>query len=228
MHNPTFHKAVLIGLLSGVTGLTSLSLQAAPTDKTDAIKVKISAEIAEVEGLHNGKPVVIRRNQNAQNTIDSDYALTSRECPPFCVQPMQIAPGVQTIGELEMLDFLKRKAAGDTQLLIIDSRTPDWVAKGTIPGAINLPWTQLYPEASTYEPLVVESILIERMGAKVSGGIWDFSQVKELVLFCNGPWCGQSPTNIKTLLSMGYPAHKIFWYRGGMQGWHALGLTTVK
>jgi rhodanese-related sulfurtransferase len=27
---------------------------------------------------------------------------------------------------------------------------------------------------------------------------------------------------------MGYPAHKIHWYRGGMQAWHSLGLTTVK
>jgi hypothetical protein len=30
------------------------------------------------------------------------------------------------------------------------------------------------------------------------------------------------------LLKIGYPAHKLFWYRGGMQDWENLGLTTVK
>jgi hypothetical protein len=29
------------------------------------------------------------------------------------------------------------------------------------------------------------------------------------------------------LLALGYPAHKIKWYRGGMQSWKSLGLTTV-
>ncbi|MDX1348428.1 MAG: rhodanese-like domain-containing protein [Thiomicrorhabdus chilensis] len=191
------------------------------------LKVKITTEISAITVMHNGKPVVIQRNQNAENKIIEDYALTSRNCPPFCVQPMTLLPGVNTIGEIELLEFLKRKAAGDKNLLIIDSRTPDWVAKGTIPSAINLPWTQLYREASNFEPIVVESILTDRFGAKTEDGIWDFSDAKELVLFCNGPWCGQSPTNIKTLVSMGYPAHKIHWYRGGMQAWNALGLTTV-
>ena len=141
---------------------------------------------------------------------------------------MTLLPGVNTIGEIEMLGYLERKSKGDENLLIIDSRTPDWVAKGTIPTAINLPWTQLHREAASFEPMVVEAILTERFGAKVEDGIWDFSKAKELVMFCNGPWCGQSPINIKTLVSMGYPADKIHWYRGGMQAWHALGLTVVK
>lgn len=34
--------------------------------------------------------------------------------------------------------------------------------------------------------------------------------------------------NIKDLLKIGYPVHKIFWYCGGMQDWENLGLTTVK
>jgi hypothetical protein len=29
------------------------------------------------------------------------------------------------------------------------------------------------------------------------------------------------------LLAMGYPAHKLKWYRGGIQEWKQLGLTTV-
>ena len=57
--------------------------------------------------------------------------------------------------------------------------------------------------------------------------LWNFAGAKTLVFYCNGPWCGQSPTNIKQLLSLGYPAHKLKWYRGGIQAWKSLGLTTV-
>ncbi|WP_321323053.1 rhodanese-like domain-containing protein [Thiomicrorhabdus sp.] len=219
------HKIVLI--CTTLVMLFSVQAWSAENSKSD-LKVKITDKIGSVTLMHNGKPIVVQRNQNPENTIIEDYALTSRNCPPFCVQPMNLLPGVTTIGELEMLDFLKRKSDGDKSLLIIDSRTPDWVAKGTIPTAINIPWTQLYRKSSSFEAFVVEGILTDRFGAKVEDGIWDFSNAKDLVMFCNGPWCGQSPTNIKTLVSMGYPAHKIFWYRGGMQAWNALGLTTVK
>ncbi len=192
------------------------------------LKVNITPKIASITVKHQGKPITIQRNQDTQNKIIEDYALTSRECPPFCVQPMQLLPGVNTVGEIEMLDFLTRVAKGDDTLLIIDSRTPDWVAKGTIPSAVNIPWTQLHREAASFEPIVIEGLLTDRFGATVEDGIWDFSKAKELVMFCNGPWCGQSPTNIKTLVSMGYPADKIHWYRGGMQAWTSLGLTTAK
>lgn len=191
------------------------------------MKVKITDKLAEIKVQHNGKTVVIKRNQDQANTIDQDFALTSRECPPFCLQPMTLLPGVNTIGELELLELLQQKAAGDSSIVVIDSRTPDWVAKGTIPSAINIPWTKLFPQSSAYEPLEVEGILTLQFGATVVDNIWDFSNAKTLVMFCNGPWCGQSPTNIKALVNMGYPAHKIFWYRGGMQAWHAAGFTTV-
>ena len=55
----------------------------------------------------------------------------------------------------------------------------------------------------------------------------NYTNAKTLVMFCNGIWCGQSPNNILNLLKFGYPAHKIKWYRGGMQDWEILGLTTV-
>ena len=51
--------------------------------------------------------------------------------------------------------------------------------------------------------------------------------VREVVLFCNGPWCGQSPTAIRRMIEAGYPAEKISYYRWGMQGWRMLGLTVA-
>ena len=56
---------------------------------------------------------------------------------------------------------------------------------------------------------------------------WDFSHAKDLLLWCDGPWCDQSPRAIHGLISAGYPAEKLYYYRGGMQMWQSLGLTTV-
>jgi rhodanese-related sulfurtransferase len=188
--------------------------------------VGITPDISSVEVVHKGKTVRIERNQDNKNTIAADYALTSRPCPPFCIRPIKLAPGVQTIGELEMLDYLVAAGKPGSDILVIDSRTPDWVAKGTIPASVNIPWTLLKEDTS--DPITIAGIMEERFGAIDEDGLWNFSEVKTLVLFCNGMWCGQSPRNIKTLLKYGYPADKIKWYRGGMQNWQALGLTTVK
>jgi rhodanese-related sulfurtransferase len=190
------------------------------------LEVGIAADIQSVDVMHGGQKVTIQRNQNTNNNINPAFAKTSRKCPPFCIQPGELAPGVKTIGELEMLQYLQRVSAGDKTVMVIDSRTPDWVEKGTIPGAVSIPWDKLNIGKS--DPITVQEILEKQLGAKQSEGFWDFSGAKTLVMFCNGHWCGQSPTNIKGLLKIGYPAHKLVWYRGGMQEWETLGLTTVK
>jgi len=187
--------------------------------------VGITPDKAYVQVMHNGKSVRIERNQDNKNTVKADYALTSRPCPPFCIRPIVLAPGVETIAELEMLDYLGKVSNGDDSILVIDSRTPDWVMKGTIPGSVNIPWTLLKEDTS--DPLTISGILSDQFGAEFDDDLWDFSGVKTLVMFCNGMWCGQSPRNIMTLLKFGYPADKIKWYRGGMQDWEVLGLTTV-
>lgn len=188
-------------------------------------EVGITPDTAFIVVKHEGKEVTIMRNQDQANRVKDDYALTSRPCPPFCIRPIKLAPGVETIGEVEMLDYLVKASEKESRILVIDSRTPDWVAKGTIPGSVNIPWTKL--KMDTSDPLTISSIMQERFGAKLNDELWDFSQAKTLVFYCNGMWCGQSPRNIMTLLQFGYPAHKIKWYRGGMQDWEVLGLTTV-
>lgn len=187
--------------------------------------VNISHGLGRVEVLHGGKNVFIERNPDPFNLVDPDYSMTSRPCPPYCIQPMHIAPGVETIGELELLDYL-RKAATDNSLLVIDSRDGDWPRRsGIIPGAELIPWTELHPAHN--DPEKIADILSLRFGAARSGGLWNFENARTLIFYCNGAWCGQSPTNIKQLLAYGYPAHKIKWYRGGMQSWKVFGLTTV-
>ena len=193
----------------------------------DKLKVQITADIASVTVKHHGKNVVIQRNQDGKNTINPDYAITSRDCPPFCIKPIKLADGVETIAELEVLQYLQKVSNGDKGVLVIDSRTPSWVKKGTIPGSVNIPWTELSLTAGG-NALSIAEILTEKFGVVNEDDLFDFSNAKTLVMFCNGMWCGQSPKNIMTLMKFGYPAEKIKWYRGGMQDWHILGLTTIK
>jgi len=188
--------------------------------------VGIAKGMMDVTVQHDGKSVKITRNQDNKNTVNPAFAKTSRPCPPFCIQPAILAPGVETIAEREVIDYIAKMSGGDSSILVVDSRTPDWVKKGTIPGAVNLPWTKLNP-AKGADPVSILEIMEEQFGVTESEGLLNFSKAKTLVMFCNGMWCGQSPNNIKNLLKFGYPAHKIKWYRGGMQDWEILGLSTV-
>jgi rhodanese-related sulfurtransferase len=192
----------------------------------DSISVRITRDLPSLDVMHNGKMVTIMRNQDQKNTINPAYTKTSRECPPFCIQPYTLAPGIETIGEVEMLDYLAQVSAGDNSILVVDSRTPDWVKKGTIPGSVNIPWTSL-SLAEGADQIAIREIMEDRFGAKYLDELWDYTNAKTLVMFCNGIWCSQSPNNILNLLKFGYPAHNIKWYRGGMQDWEILGLTTV-
>ncbi|MFT5224671.1 MAG: rhodanese-related sulfurtransferase [Polaribacter sp.] len=191
-----------------------------------AANVNITAEIESVNVKHGLNQVVITRNQNLNNTINPAFAKTSRQCPPFCIQPAHLAAGVDTIAELEVLDYLQQMTNGDDPVLIIDTRLTDWVAKGTIPGAINIPWTEL-DSVQGADSISIGEILQEKLNARNLGGLWDFSSARTLVLFCSGIWCGEASNSIMNLLKYGYPAHKIKWYRGGMQSWESLGLTTI-
>jgi rhodanese-related sulfurtransferase len=206
--------------------LSILALTSFPS-MSEELVVKISRNISSIKVIHNGQPITIQRNQNTKNTIADNYALTSRPCPRFCIQPIKLAPGVETVGELEVINYLQQIENGDKQLLVIDSRTPNWVKKGTIPGSISIPWTSLNVDSGA-DSISIGEILESQFGAIEVDNGWDFSKAKTLVLFCNGMWCGQSGNSIKALLKMGYPTDKLKWYRDGMQTWEALGLTTVK
>lgn len=209
------------------TSIVSSALFASvSTIAADKVEVNITRDMASVEVMHDGKKAIIARNQDQKNSVNPDFSMTSRKCPPFCIQPAVVAPGVDTVAELEVLDYLSKISAGDESILVIDSRTQDWVRRGTIPGSVNIPWTALNP-AKGADPISISEIMIDKFGVKELEGLWDYSDARTLVMFCNGAWCGQSPNNILNLLKFGYPAHKLKWYRGGMQDWEILGLTTV-
>ena len=174
----------------------------------------------------------ISRNQDNKATIHKAFTKTSRPCPPFCIQPTHpFAPAtVDTVTELDVIHAARDIAKGNTSMMVIDARTPIWsTAKkgGTIPHAVNIPFNKLNSKAVTKDPDAVIKILTSRFGVVNNDDVLNFANAKTLYLFCNGLWCGQSPAAIRALLSLGYPEHKLKYYRAGMNSWHSLGLTTV-
>lgn len=185
-----------------------LALLAGPALAQD-VSVGIGKDLPRVTIATDQGPVEISRIQDPAHEISGEWARTSRPCPDFCIQPMIAAEGVTTIGELELLAMLQDPAA-----VVVDSRTPDWFQGGTIPGAISIPYTQMTDD-------------LARLGCEIDFDGWDCTDARPVALFCNGIWCGQSPTSIRAMIAAGYPAERIFWYRGGMQVWRLLGLTVA-
>lgn len=154
-------------------------------------------------------PVEISRIQDNANTLSGDWARTSRPCPNFCIQPITPAKGVTPIGEQEVIAMLQ-----DPDAVVVDSRVAKWYYDGTIPGAQHIPYNEV-------------SDRLGELGCEPDFDGWICDGAKPVALFCNGPWCGQSPTAIRAMIGAGYPADKIFYYRGGMQVWRMLGLTVI-
>jgi rhodanese-related sulfurtransferase len=174
----------------------------------------------------------ISRNQDNANTIHAAFTKTSRPCPPFCIQPTHpFAPAsVDTVTELDVIHAARDVAGGDTSVMVIDARTPVWntAAKGgTIPHSVNIPFNTINSKALAKDPMAVVEILTDHFGVADMDGVLDFSGAKTLYLFCNGLWCGQSPAAIRALLQIGYPESKLKYYRGGMNSWQSLGLSTI-
>lgn len=114
------------------------------------------------------------------------------------LQPMEIAPGVRTVGELEVLELMGLGA------LLVDSRTDGSLGGQTLPGAVMVP----------HDQVLARQEVLGRQGLSV--------------LFCNGPQCPQSPDAIRHLMEIGFPASALAYYRGGLHDWVTLALPTQK
>ncbi len=110
------------------------------------------------------------------------------------IQPISLAPDVQTVGELEVIEHLRSGRP------LVDCRLPRYIERGTIPGAVNIPHGEI----------------AERMT--------ELSTVDPTVVFCNGPQCPATADAIEALLAAGWPAERLLYYRGGIHDWVTLGL----
>lgn len=171
--------------------------------------------------LNGADPKVIWSNDYAQKDIINDCKKTFVTTVGK-IAPMKISKNIQTVGELEVIEFIQ-KSQTNKNLLLVDARMPDWFEKMTIPTAENIPFKYFDP---VKYPTDFEDVM-ETVGIEKKMGLYDFSNAKTLLIFCNGAWCLQSELAIKNLKKIGYPENKLLWYRGGMYSWKMLNLTTI-
>ncbi|MDA3945485.1 MAG: rhodanese-like domain-containing protein [Helicobacteraceae bacterium] len=195
-----------------------------------------------VDTVHeDGKKYHLQRNVpkecfelkvNNATVWEGNYAAASvpEQCKGTFVEtvgklsPMHMAEGIESYGELEVLAFIKEKAT-NKELILVDSRGSDWYAYETIPGAVNY-WFTMVQNPKKYPDEF--GFMLEDLNVVTNkDGSYDFSKAKTMLLFCNGPWCGQSPAAIRGYLAIGYPVEKMKWYRGGMHVWKSLSMTTT-
>ena len=181
-------------------------------------KVRITPKISYIYVYHKGKAVKVHRIQDTANKLTGEYARTYR--PHKDIQPIKVAKDVKTVGEVELLYFMKKKV-NKKRGVLVDLRAKKEYKKESIPSAVNI------PSKIITNKVKVEKIL-KVLGAKrLPDGSLDTSKVMEVTFYCNGLWSKKSSMFIKKFLELGYPADKIFYYRGGFQMWKILGFTTV-
>ncbi len=163
-------------------------------------------------------------NGYADDTIPNACKSTFITSGGKSIFPMKIHPKIETVAELEVLEFIN-KMQSDPTMLLVDSRGEEWYSYRTIPGAINIHYMHMMDRKIFANEFKKAMTLL---GIKELKGAYDFSGAKKLLLFCNGAWCSQSPQMIKALLDLGYPPEKIKWYRGGMEDWLGLSMTTTR
>jgi len=112
------------------------------------------------------------------------------------LQPLEAAPGVRTVGELELVGFV---ADGPG---LVDCRSAGTTGGRTIPGSLNIPHDQVTSRRDELDPTRLS------------------------ILFCYGPQCPQSATGLHDLVEAGYQAETLAYYRCGMHDWITLSMPT--
>ena len=148
-------------------------------------------------------------------TPNGPFAITRTltACAPVkgFLQPLIPLPGVRPVAEIEVLHALN-----DPDTMVIDMRDEDEPLEATIPNSYHIPFNEL------------EDRMDEMGCTRQSKGKWNCAKARQIVAFCNGPVCPQSPVGIASMVRAGFPVTHISYYRGGMMDWEAVGLTTVR
>jgi rhodanese-related sulfurtransferase len=119
-----------------------------------------------------------------------------------------------------VIEFLSTQVdSGDG--LLIDARLPEDRVLGYIPASVNIPAATLAPT----NPYRNEILLA--LGAQHYEGVFSFTDAISLMVYDSGPATQHAAALIVDLLAAGYPPEKIGYYRGGMQVWTTLGLSTT-
>ena len=152
IHNKCWQWRWALTCLLALTACPAAS-ESLPSDGSTSVNITAKIPYLDLK-LADGKTIRLERVQDEANVIDLEFGRTSRPCPPFCIQPIALGPGIETVGELEVIDALRKISAGDKTMLVIDARTSNWLEEGAIPGAVSIPWKKLHLKHTSEEALM--------------------------------------------------------------------------
>lgn len=178
-----------------------------------------TAQTTNATFTYQGQDKVISQTPRADGISAARFYDLQSGCDGLCIAPDTAADGVETITENAVIDFMSNDLAAGNGLLI-DSRLPSDRAIGFLPASASIPHTLVTPD----NPLLPE--ILKALGARSMLGMYNFSDAMTLVVFDAGPTTMDAHRLVNALIEAGYPAEKIKYYRGGMQVWSSLGLTT--
>jgi rhodanese-related sulfurtransferase len=168
----------------------------------------------------NGQEFTITRVSALEQSSISALIQSSATCVASYLSPMSTAPNVPTLGELDVIEFLSTQVeSGDG--LLIDARLPEDSALGYIPTSVNIPTATLTP-SNPYR----DEILLA-LSAQHYQSVFSFTDAISLMVYDSGPATQDAAALIVDLLVASYPPEKIDYYRGGVQVWTTLGLSTT-
>ena len=216
--------------------------------KSGKVTAPLKPEVPYVFVVHQGRSIKVERDLDqsfrARIGIRGTLMQTSTACPPFCLQAITLDVPVASVAEAEIVDFMLTTMR-DNNGILIDVRHPKQFKTATIPGSINLFIQDLM---KAQEDGTMDAAL-ERLGAKrreqpgwltrqleaygligndLRTDSWDFTDASELIVWATSATDNTSAKVIHMLLSAGYPASKLKWYRGGMAAWQYWGFNTVR
>merc|ERR1711879_1111127 len=172
-----FHKA-LKSLI--ITSLVTTFLFSNSNDldlKNDGLSIEIDEKTIVIKRVFDDECKKIN-GADPENIWTGNYA--NEKLPEACVKkfvttvgaitPMKINDKIETIGEIELINFVE-DSIGNKNKLLIDARLPDWFLQMSIPTAENIPFTYFnkdkYPD-DYYD--VLEMIGVE----EIAKGKYDF------------------------------------------------------
>ena len=178
----------------------------------------VSKGVPSVQVELDGKTCLIKRNAEKGNMITEVYAPTGQGTP----QPMTIAPGVETLGEIEFIEYMKNAEFDDSILVLIPELRLAQQAR--IPCTTNVSYKAFgdnRDEAIFY--------LTEMFEGRKRRRIIGFYQCQNLGRLLQWLPVWSNPIHVQTceeqFAQHGLPTDKLKYYRGGMQASTSLGLT---
>jgi hypothetical protein len=112
----------------------------------------IAPGLETVEVKHNGETVVISAATTATPSCPRRSRRPSAAARPSASSPWRRCPASRPSASWRCWTTSAACPQGDESIMLVDSRTPDWVMRGTIPGAVNIPWNKINTDtAGTFE-----------------------------------------------------------------------------